>query len=224
MAVITDYASLLTNIQELTEDDGAEFLAYVPTLVDLAEERLFREMDFPEIEQKATGTLTALSPNLVKPLDYEFAEFLYVTISGVRTQLRKKMESYIVDFWPTPALTDVPRYYCDADKDTFIIAPTPDSNYAYELKYTAKPLKLSVSNSTNYYIENCKDVLFSACMLEAAIFLKAWSQIQVWEGKFNQHRDTWNLEVGRYRGDGNMKARLPASGPNSLKHTLNTNA
>ena len=59
MAAITNYSTLVQNIQDATETDGAEFIAYIPTAIALAEEKLFRELDLPELETVATGSLSS---------------------------------------------------------------------------------------------------------------------------------------------------------------------
>ena len=220
MASITNYTTLVEAIISVTEDDGVEFAEYIPTAIDLAEERLFRELDLPEIETKQTGNTIPNMRRVQKPANYEFSSQFIVN----GNILKKKTESFIRDYWPVETNVGIPKYYTDEDEENFIIAPTPATNLPYELKYTAKPNKLSSTNQTNFYVENCNDVLYAAALLEVAIFMKAWSQVQLWEGKYTQHRDTWNLQQARYRRDEGIMPNSPDTGPNSLKHTINSNA
>lgn len=225
MASITNYTTLVEAIVAVTEDDGAEFAAYIPTAVDLAEERLFRELDLPELEEKAQGNMVTGNGIITKPTGYEFAEFFSYTPTGSqRVVLKKKLESYIQDYWPNFSTTGEPKYYCDVNETQFRVAPTPAANYTYEIKYTQKPTKLGTSNENNYFVDNCNDVLFNATMVEIVKFMKAWSQIPVWEGTYTNVRDTWNLEMARYRRDGSTVPLNPEGNLNSIKHTINTNA
>lgn len=223
MVAITNYSTLVQAIKDIAEDDGQEFSDYIPVAIDLAEERLFRELDLPDIEDKVFGTLTPNLAGLVKPTGYEFISYFTIDISGRKRNLLKRSESFINDYWPDATITEVPKYYCDANSAAFKIAPTPESNYPYEIKFYKKPTKLGTSNPTNYYTDSCKDLLFSASMLEMVKFMKAWSQLPIWEQTYNAQRESWNVQMMRFRRDENETPDNP-SGPNTLKHTITSNA
>lgn len=224
--MISSYTTLVEAIKDKAEDEGTEFALYIPVAIDLAEERLFRDLDLPELEKEKTGTLTTGSTTLEKPSEYEFGVYLSIlnTTTNKRSILKKKTKSFILDYWPDFTVEGTPKYYGDNTVTSFILVPTPDSDYPYILRYIEKPAKLSVSNPTNYFIENCKDILFAACMSEMAEFMKAFNQKQIWDSDYVVLRDTWNLEQIRYRRDGETSIRNVDSSPNSLRHTLNSGA
>ena len=56
MSKIIDYSTLVSAVQEAAENDGAEFLAYLPTAIALAEELLFKDLDLDDIPVKVTGS------------------------------------------------------------------------------------------------------------------------------------------------------------------------
>lgn len=224
MTVITSYDTLVTSLQETTEDDSGEFIVSIPRFIDQAEDRLFRELDLPHLEDVSTGTLSTDVTTLNKPSDYRVGGSLRITVDGSKKLLRKRLVNFIDDYWPDESETGVPKYYADYDDTAFLLAPTPDSNYSYTLRYTKQPTKLGTSNQTNFYIDNCPDVLFMACMVEAVKFLKSWSQVPVWEQRLQQAIATWNVEAKRWRRDNNITPRNPDNGPNSIPHTLNTEA
>ena len=221
MAAITTYATLLTAIQDTAEDDGAEFLSYIPTAIDLAEERLFKELELTDLETKATGALTINSVTLAKPTGYKYANYFKINnlTTGQDVILIKKREDYLVDYWPNTANADLPKYYADYSSTLFRVTPTPNLAYTYEIKYTKQPDKLSVTTTTNYYTDNCKDCLFASCMLEMSIFMKAWTQVQFWQNQFNAARDTWNLNAKRQRRDDGSQPLNP-EGPNTLESAI----
>jgi len=220
MSQITNYTTLVNAVVATAEDDGVEFALFIPTAVSLAEDLLMKELDLPELEQKASGTLTSGSNSLAKPSGYRYGNYLRVVINNEIRQLKKKREDYIMDFWPNASLTDVPKYYADEGQSAFIIAPTPNSNYAYTLKYTAAPTKLSTTNATNYFVINCADILYYATMVELARFMKAWSQVQFWQQQYALVRDAWNIEASRKRRDDSDTPQNPDANINSLKHTV----
>lgn len=224
MATITNYTTLVTAIQQIAEDDGQEFLDYIPNAIDIAEERLFKELDLPGIEEKVTGTIVASAPTLTKPVGHKLTNYLVITVDGKKRFLIKKMENYLMDYWPDSTITDVPKYYADQSDTQFVMAPVPAQNYPYELKYSKKPTKLSSTSLTNYYTENCQDILYFAAMTEMARFMKAWSQVQFWEGEYARVRDGWNIEMKRFRRDDLVVPQNPDGGPNSLQHTMRSSS
>ena len=219
MASITNYATLLQAVVDNVEDDSTEFAAFIPTAVDLCEERLFKELELQDLETKATGTLTINDNSLAKPTGYKYANYFKITSSGLDVILDKKREDYLLDYWPNPVLADVPKYYADATATTFRLAPTPSAAFTYSIKYTKQPTKLSVTNTTNYYLEQCKDCLFYGIMVEMATFMKAWSQVTVWQGLYTAARDTWNTNSIRIKRDDGMNLNSPVK-PNDLSSAV----
>ena len=78
------------------------------------------------------------------------------------------------DYTPNASTTGRPKYYAQYDNDTFIIAPTPDENYTFELHYFYRPASLTAgaSDGTTYLSTNAPNTLLSGCLLQAALFMK----------------------------------------------------
>ena len=53
--------------------------------------------------------------------------------------------SFIRQSFPSASTTGTPKFYAQFDDDTFIIAPTPDSNYTVELHYFYIPTSITAS-------------------------------------------------------------------------------
>lgn len=219
MSAITDYSTLVQALVDITEDDGTELANYLPTAIALAEDLLFKELDLPDLEAKTTGSLIIGTDTLTKPTGYEFANYIMITIGTTKYFLKKRLEDYVTSYWPDSSVTGIPKYYADSSSTQFKLAPTPDSTYSYEIKYTSKPTKLSTSNTTNYYITSCSDILFYATLIEVALFMKAFEQSRLWSDAYVALRDSWNTNIPRTRRDNGSTPQNPDSGPNSLFHT-----
>jgi len=221
MVAISDYTTLVTAISATAEDDGAEFTDYIPTAIGLAHDTLLREMDLPDLEKKVNGSMTFQYNRIDKPDDYRFADYLFITVNNKKKLLRFRQNDFIVDYWPDDSQIDVPKYYSDFSATEILLAPTPDLSYTYELKYTGFIDQVSDTVPTNYFTDYCPHILFYAVMTEMSRFMKAWSQVQFWQSEFTKARDTWNIEMGRKRRD---SGEVPnsGSGPNTLKHTIQT--
>lgn len=224
MATIATYSDLRQQIQAVIEDDGVETIAYIPLAIDLAEERLFKELELPDLEQKTTGSLTTNNNLIAKPSRFKYMSHFTITAGGQVYLLEQRTEDYLLDYWPNSVLVDQPVYYCNASATEFKLAPTPGQNYFYEMKFHQIPEKLSVLNTTNYFLENCLDSLYFAALVEMAKFLKAWSQVQIWDADFQKARDSWNLNRSRQLRDNGATPNNPESGINSLKSAVNSQA
>lgn len=221
---INTYNDLVLQIQQVTEDDGIELAAYIPTAVNLAEQRLFKELDLPDLEAPVTGTLTANNSSLTKPANYRINNYFQITVGGRKTLLKKRTDDFIQDYWPDETVTGIPKYYSDSSSTTFMLAPTPDLGYTYKLKCTVEPTQLAPLNQTNYFVTNCSDILYQAAMKEMAKFQKAWQQVPAWEQEYTNLRDMWNIEMMRKRRDNGETPMNPLGGTNSLKATVKTQA
>lgn len=224
MATITNYSTLVQAVIEVTEDDSTELANYIPTAIALAEDLMFKDLDLPDLEIKANSSLVTGTDTITKPTGYEFANYIYITVGTSKKFLKKRQENYLMGYWPDSSVTDVPKYYSDASSTHFKLAPTPDSTYAYEIKYTAKPTKLSTSNETSYYTDSCSDILYYATLINIALFMKAFDQAKLWAEAYTTLKDIWNKNEPRTRRDTGSNPNNPDSSLNSLKHTINTNA
>lgn len=224
MADIQSYSDLISTIQSVSEDDGAEFTAYIPYGISLAEQRLNRELDLPDLEIPITGTLTATINTLPKPTGYRYANYFHILVNGSITVLKKRREDYLNDYWPDQTLTGTPKYYADQTQANFEIAPVPDVSYQYKIKYTMEPTRLGPTNQTNYFTQRCVDILYAASMVEMTIFTKAWSQVPVWEEAYKTLKDGWNLTMLRFRKDDGESQRNPDNPINTVINAPKTGA
>ena len=99
--------------------------------------------------------------------------------------------------------TGVPKYYGMWDKDTIVIAPTPNATYEIQLNYILKDPGLSSTNTTTYISEYFPNGLLYACLVEAFSFLKGPNDLlQLYEGKYKQVVEGFSIEqMGRRRRD-----------------------
>lgn len=226
MPTITDYNSLVANLQELTEDDGQEFLDYIPTAIQLAEERIIRENDFPELESDTSRTITTVAPDPQLPDSWAYINFVYITLSdGKRKILTRKQDDYLIDFWPDPAIRDEPKYYAlDGNTNRLLVVPPADQTYDMVIRSVNKPQKLSAGNPVNYFISDCSELLLHACMIECVKFLKMWGQVDIWEAQYNRTRAGWNSQAQRQRSDDGETPHNPDGGQNTFAHNEISNS
>jgi len=215
--VISNYTTLVSAVVNVTEDDSAEFRAYIPTAIGLTEDRLARELDSQLFLVQTTVSLTQGSRFLGKPSGYRLGhEILFKTSSGDRRLLRKRTRGYCDVYWPYETSTAEPVYYADADVSTFLIAPTPQANSQVVMTYEKQPTKLTAGSSVNTLTASYPNALFYGSMAEMSKFSKQWSQVQLWDAKYMEAVQGANNEGRRARRDSGE----PLSNPHQVNNTL----
>lgn len=183
------YTSLLEDISVYAERTDTTFTAQRPRFVMLAENRIASEVRGLGSMNVVSAQLTVDNPVLVKPDRWrETVSFQLTseTTGKPRKLLSPREPQYLRAFWPDPAQSGEPRYYADYDFEHFMLAPTPDLPYAFELTYYERPLPLSELNETNWFTENCPQLLLYACLLEAQPFLKLDGRTQQFQALYDR--------------------------------------
>ena len=78
-----------------------------------------------------------------------------------------------------PTTTGTPKYYADWDSGSFLLAPTPDSNYTMELHYFYRPTSITTSgDGTSWLGTNAELCLLYGSLCEAYVFMKGEPDLQ----------------------------------------------
>lgn len=168
------YAQLKTAIQDFAENTETSFVTHLPDFIRAAEDRIFKLVDLEVFRKNATSALTTSDPYLSVPTDYLSSFSLSITRDSAKEFLLQKDVNFLQEYSPNPATTGVPKYYAFFDIDNFILAPTPDSNYAVELHYYYRPASLTAGadSGTTWLSENAPNALLYGSLVEAYIYMK----------------------------------------------------
>jgi hypothetical protein len=209
-----NYTQLSNAIQAYTENTEADFVAEIPVFVTQAEQRIYNSVQFPSIRKNVYGQVTANNKYLQCPTDflavYSIAIVTDVTgvdmNTGTYEYLLNKDVNFIRQAYPTPDDTGVPRHYAlfgarsdNVDELTFILGPTPDSNYWTELHYYYYPESITVAaNGRTWLGDNFDSVLLYGSLVEAYTYMKGeQDMMQLYNQKFMEA-----LALAKRLGDG----------------------
>jgi hypothetical protein len=202
MATTTTFTTLKEDIRRYLERGftlASDQIVYeqIPRLINLAERRIARELKVEGLINVLTGTM---SPGLAvypKPDRWRSTvSFNFGTgdQNNEYNQLFPRSYEYVRSYWPNRTETDVPLFYAEYDYNNWIIAPTPDQAYPFEvLVYQLLPL-LDETNQTNWLTEYAPQVLLYASLLEATPFLKNDERIPVWQQMYDRSAQALNGE------------------------------
>jgi hypothetical protein len=136
-----NFQQLSEAIQSYTESTEQLFVQNIPNFVQLCEERVYNAVQIPAIRKNVIGNFTSGDAYLALPNDY-LASFSLAVIdaNGNYEYLIDKDVNFIRQAYPNATTdTGAPRYYAQFQPYTYLIGPTPNSNYQTELHYYYYP-------------------------------------------------------------------------------------
>jgi len=169
------FTTLKSAIQTWTDNTETTFVAENARFITNAEERIFKETDLDYFRKNAEGTMTSGNKYLTKPTDYLASFSLsYTDSDGNANFLLQKDVNFLQTYTPAGnSTTGSPKYYSPFDVDTFLIAPTPNSNFSTELHYFYRPTSITAtSDGTSWLGDNAPDAMLYASLVEAYIYMK----------------------------------------------------
>ena len=205
-----NYTQLKAAIIAYTENQDASFEAEIPVFVKQTEQRVYNSVQFPSLRKNVTGTTTVNNKYLACPNDF-LAPYSLAVIdaTGAYEYLLNKDVNFIRQAYPTPTSTGIPKYYAlfgpttagtaITDELSFIMGPTPDTNYAVELHYYYLPESISVAADGQTWLgDNFDSVLLYGSLVEAVTFMKGEADmVALYDGKYKEA-----LALAKRLGDG----------------------
>jgi len=179
-------ATLKSAVQDYCETAETTFVADLDTFIKEAEERILKNVQLPVFRKNVTGNATTGFQYLSTPSDFLASYSLALIINSVYTYPLLKHVSFIRDYTPNASTTGETKYYALFDDNTFILAPTPASDYSFELHYKYRPASLTAGadSGTTWLSTNAPDAMLYGTLVEAATFLKVPEEIGQYEQRF----------------------------------------
>ena len=206
-------ATLTTAIQDYTDNSETTFVNNIPNFVKASEEKILKSVDLDYFRKNVTSALTASDAFLTVPADYLASFSLQITTSGSESFLLQKDVNFLREYTPASTTTGLPKYYARFDEDNFILAPTPNSNYAIQLNYFYRPASFTAGSDsgTTWVSTNAPFALLYGSLVEAYTFMKGEPDvIQNYNGLFTQYLErVKDLGEARENTDG-YRVGLPS--------------
>ena len=213
------YSSYKTAIANelVVEVDDTDYVAIFPSLIDYAEQRLYRDTDLLSTVVRQTGTLTSGSRNFTLPTTSgRFVVTNGINIvtpssqtnpdSGTRNYCLPASRDYLDAVYPSTAGSGVPTHYAMITDQTVIFGPAPDAAYTAEVIGTIRPTPLSADNTTTYLTLYLPDVFFAAGMVFGSGWQKNFGSqaddpkmAASWESQYQALLNSANMEEQRKR-------------------------
>ena len=194
------YATWLTALANelVVAEDSAPFVAIVPTIIDYAEQRCYRDLDLIyTTERDATGTLSANTRTGTVPTPssgvYRVIDQINVLQSGSRTPLTPSSQEVIDMLWPSSTAASsstIPSMYAMVTATTFIVGPPPGSSLSFETVGKIRPNPLTAINTTTILTTYFPDLFFAASMISGT----GWQQNYGAQGDDPRSAMSWSQQ------------------------------
>ena len=195
------YDSLVADVSSYLERTDAATLQKIPTFIMLAEQIIASQIKFLGNLTPMQSTMTANQPIIDKPARWHKTVSMNVTVNGVKTPVLLRKYEYLREYWPDPTQTDVPAYYADYDYTHWLVAPTPDQDYTFEVLYYERVQPLDSSNQTNWFTTYAPQALLYGSLLQAIPFLNNDCRMQMWQANYDAIMQTLKQEDVQRIGD-----------------------
>ena len=188
-ASVMTYDSLVENVQSYLERTDTATLEKIPLFIMLAEQTIAAQIKFLGNMTVQSSAMTTGSNVIDKPARWHKTVSMNIAVAGKRQPVLIRRYEYLREYWPDPALTDVPKFYCDYDYTHWMVAPTPDDDYVFEVLYYERLQPLDSSNQTNWFTTYAPQALLYGTLLQAMPFLKNDERVQLWQALYQQSMD-----------------------------------
>jgi len=200
-AQVMTYDSLVEDIQQYLERTDDATIAQIPRFIMLAEQVIASQIKF-------LGNLTVNTSNMVigaatidKPARWHKTISMNVTVDGKRQPVFLRKYEYLREYAPDPSVEGVPKFYADYDYTHWLVAPTPDTAYDYEVLYYERVQPLDSSNQSNWFTTYAPQAMLYGSLLQAMPFLKNDERIAMWQQQYDLIINTLKSEDVQRIGD-----------------------
>lgn len=193
-AAVMTYDSLVADISSYLERTDTATLEKIPTFIMLAEQQIALEIKFLGNLTVQESAMVATEPVIDKPARWRKTVSMNIVVAGRRQPVLLRKLEYLREFWPDATQTDVPAYYADYDYTHWLVAPTPDTNYTFEVLYYERVQPLDSANQTNWFTIYAPQALLYGSLLQAMPFLKNDERIPMWKSQYDLIINTLKAE------------------------------
>ena len=171
-AAAMTYDNLTSNVLQYLERNDPAVVNQIPTFIMLAEFEIAEMMKSLGQQQVVQSTMQIGNPVIPKPARWRKTVSMNITVAGKLQSVLLRKYEYLRNYAPDSTATGTPLYYSDYDYDNWLVAPTPDQSYAFEVLYYERLVPLSSDTQTNWITRNAPNAMLYGTLLQAMPFLK----------------------------------------------------
>lgn len=169
---VLTYDSLTSSVLQYLERSDTAVIEAIPTFITLCEFEIAQQIKTLGQQQVVNSTMNVNNAIIPKPARWRKTVSINVTgSSGTPTPVYLRKYEYLLNY-NTGGTTGLPLYYSDYDYDHWLVSPTPDDDYPFQVLFYERLAPLSSTNQTNWLTQNAPNAMLYGTLLQAMPFLK----------------------------------------------------
>ena len=216
---VSEIATLTVISSTVLVNGDANFGGVMPTIIDYAEGRLWRDLDLPVVRVIDTSVTCSSGVRSIALSTTQGTLLVVQTISlltsagttssnGTRVPLTPAAQGVVDAIYPSPLSSNCgqPEFFCRVTDTQIIFGPTPDQAYGTEVIATTRPPPLSATNSTTWLSANVPELMIAAGMVAAAGYMRDFGSqaddpklAQSWETQYQNLIKSQNVDSLRMK-------------------------
>ena len=193
------YTTLTNDVIANMEEDSAEFVSALPSIIERAQNHLQRRLDPVNIIRFTNVSVSAANRTLTLPSDLLVLKSIQVCATGGWNNLLEQNNEFLTAYWPDYTSVGPSKYYAPKDNASIFLAPTPPSNTTALIEYIPRVTVLSSAFPSNYFSERADSAFFAAAMLYSNAWTKNAAAVTIWQNLLNEELAVLNNESQRAR-------------------------
>jgi len=185
-AAVMTYDSLVADIGSYLERTDADTVNQIPRFIALAEHTIATAIKFLGNLSVVTGNFITGEPVLEKPAGWRKTVSMMITVEGRKTPVFLRKYEVLRVYSPDDTVTGTPKYYADYDYSHWLIAPTPDEAYSFEVMYYEEVQPLDATNQVNWFTQYAPQAMLYGSLLQAMPFLKNDERMPLWRAEYDK--------------------------------------
>jgi len=178
------YDNLSSNVLQYLERKDASTIEQIPNFIMLAEFEIAEMMKSLGQQAVAESTMEAGNSIIPKPARWRKTTSFNITVNGKKQPVLLRKYEYLINY-SSGTTTDTPLYYADYDYDNWLVSPTPNIAYPFEVLYYERIQPLSSDNQTNWLTRNAPNAMLYGTLLQAMPFLKNDQRV-IFQSKYTE--------------------------------------
>lgn len=174
---ITNYTTLQSTIADYLA--RTDLTTQIPLFIQLAENRLRRDLRIRPMLKVVTASTTANDPTVSVPSDFLEMRDLHIEANPIHTIIYQNPSNFFRNTKAGTLTGGYPNNYTIMGSE-FQFAPIPDAAYTLKMVYYAAPEYLSSTVSSNVFLANCPDLLLYGALGEAEPYLMNDARTATW--------------------------------------------
>jgi hypothetical protein len=193
------YSTLASDIIANMEEDSAEFVSALPSIIERAQNHLQRRLDPVNIIRFTEVSVSASNRTLTLPADLLVLKSIQVCATAGWNNLLEQNNEFLTAYWPDYTSVAPSKYYAPKDNYSIYLAPTPHTNGTALVEYIPRVTILSSAYPTNYFSERADTAFFAAAMMYANAWTKNANAVNIWKAITDEELAVLNIEFTRAR-------------------------